>query len=153
MRAVVVYYSRTGNTKIAAEAIAKGLGCDIEEILDQKKRKGLVGTAGAYLNPKAETTIQEMRHDPMDYDVVIVGTPIWWYTVTPAVIAFLKKYKGQLKKAAFFYTCDADAKIKAFEDMQEHVGMAPASTLALESGAIKEGTFNGALSAFIDALK
>ncbi len=37
---LVAYYSKTGNTKRAAEDIAKSLGADLEEIKDKRNRKG-----------------------------------------------------------------------------------------------------------------
>jgi flavodoxin len=40
MKSLVVYYTRTGKTKSAAEAIATQLGADIEEIVDLKKTAG-----------------------------------------------------------------------------------------------------------------
>jgi len=43
MRSLVVYYSRRGNTRFVAEKISQEIGADIEEIIDKKKRKGLLG--------------------------------------------------------------------------------------------------------------
>lgn len=40
MKTLVVFYSRTGNAKFAAETIASELVADIEEIVDLKKRQG-----------------------------------------------------------------------------------------------------------------
>lgn len=40
MRTLVIYYTRTGNSKFAAEMVAAELGADIEEVVDLKKRKG-----------------------------------------------------------------------------------------------------------------
>jgi flavodoxin len=43
MKSLVVYYSRSGNTRFVAEQISEEIGADIEEIIDIKKRKGLLG--------------------------------------------------------------------------------------------------------------
>jgi flavodoxin len=43
MKTLVVYYSRTGTTRKVAEAIAGILRCDIEEVVDTKKRSGILG--------------------------------------------------------------------------------------------------------------
>ena len=40
MKTLVIYYTRTGNTKFAAETIAAELGADLEEVVGLKKRQG-----------------------------------------------------------------------------------------------------------------
>ena len=47
MKSLVVYYTRTGNTKFVAETIAAELGSDIEEVVDIKKREGTLGYMSA----------------------------------------------------------------------------------------------------------
>lgn len=46
MQTLVVYYSRTGNTRQIAREISDSLECDMEEIIATKKRSGMMG----YLN-------------------------------------------------------------------------------------------------------
>ena len=43
MKTLVVYYSRTGFTKLVAEMIADKLGADCKEIIDKTDRKGVLG--------------------------------------------------------------------------------------------------------------
>jgi len=43
MRALVVYYSRTGHTKKVGDGIAKELQCDSEELIDTVNRSGPIG--------------------------------------------------------------------------------------------------------------
>ena len=43
MKCLVVYYTRTGKTKVVAEKVSAELGADIEEIVDLKKREGKLG--------------------------------------------------------------------------------------------------------------
>ena len=124
----MVYYSRTGNTKKVGELIAQKLNCNTEEIVDNKNRKGTLRLIGAIIKPKAPTTIQDMS-DPKD-NLVIIGTPIWWYTHTPAVKTYLEKYKT--KKVAFFFTCGVDKKITAFEDMEKICSVKPIATLRID---------------------
>lgn len=41
--------------------------------------------------------IKPLRVNIQDYDVIAVGTPTWWYTMTPAVKTFLhnENWKGK----------------------------------------------------------
>ena len=61
MKSLVIFYSRTGNTKKVAENIANDLNCDIEEIFDTKNRAGSIGwlSAGKDANTKKLTTLKE----------------------------------------------------------------------------------------------
>ncbi len=47
MKSLVVYYTRTGNTKFVAETIAAELVSDMEEVVDLKKREGTLGYMSA----------------------------------------------------------------------------------------------------------
>ncbi len=43
MKSLVVYYTRTGNTRFVAQTIAAEIGADVEEVVDLKKRSGVLG--------------------------------------------------------------------------------------------------------------
>jgi flavodoxin len=47
MKALIVYYSRTGRTKKIAKEIQLGIKAEIEEIKDSKNRKGILGWLSA----------------------------------------------------------------------------------------------------------
>ena len=85
MKALVVYYSRSGVTRKVAQALAAALGAEIEEIVDTKDRSGAGGwlKAGADASLKRLTAIQPMTKDPAGYDLVVIGTPVWGWTMTP----------------------------------------------------------------------
>ena len=155
MRHLVVFYSRTGNTARVARLLAKKLSCDCEEIIDNKTRRGSVGLIGACLTPltKGETTIKEMRTNPGDYDVVIIGTPIWWYTQTPATRAYIAHYRDQIKMAAFFFTCQVDNKILALSEMEDQLGKMPIATLRIDRVAVKEIENSKKVEAFLKAVR
>ena len=34
--------------------------------------------------------IRPLTVNPADYDVIVLGTPVWWYTFAPAVKTFLE---------------------------------------------------------------
>ena len=66
MKILVVYYSRTGNTRKVAEEIENTLNCDIEEIIDTKNRSGLLNyiTSGFQASRKKLTTLENIKNDP-----------------------------------------------------------------------------------------
>ena len=106
MKSLVVYYSRTGKTKFVAETIAAELGSDIEEIFDLKHREGKLGWMSATQDASRgkETQIAPIKKVPNDYDVIIFGTPVWAFNLTPAIRTYIKNNELLGKKVALFYT-------------------------------------------------
>src|SRR3989338_8550287 len=105
MKALIVYYSRTGTTKKVAEELADRLKADKEEIIDKKNRKGPIGymIAGKDAMRKKLTKINELKKNPENYDLLVIGTPIWAFTMVPAIRTFLIKIKNYNKKIALFF--------------------------------------------------
>ena len=153
MKPLVVYYSRTGNTKKIAEAISSALKCDSEEITDTKKRKGPVGymIAGRDAIRKSETKINPIQKDLGAYDLIIIGTPVWSWTVSTPIRTFLQQYKKQLKNVAFFLTHGGNYK-NTFEDMATISGMQPLGTFEMDDKYLKNGIDNNRLDKFINEL-
>jgi len=118
---LVVYYSRTGNTKRVAEDIANLLGADIERIIDKKNRNGFWGflIAGKDALSKKITQIEKTEKNPANYDIVIIGTPIWAGSITPAVRTYLLQNKNSLKRIAVFTTAFRDGPEKIVNQIEE----------------------------------
>ena len=45
-----------------------------------------------------------MKKSPKDYDLIVVGTPMWNKRITPAVRTYLKENSFSEKKVALFCT-------------------------------------------------
>lgn len=105
MKILVVFYSKTGKTRQIGNEIAKLLKADVDEIVDLKNRKGIIGwiKSGRDEMKGYQTTIENQK-DPNQYDLVIIGTPVWAWGSTPAARAYVIKFKDKLKKVAMFST-------------------------------------------------
>jgi flavodoxin len=106
MESLVVYYSRTGNAKFIAEKIAANIGADAEEIIDLKKRSGPIGflSGGKDATQGKETKIGETKFSSKDYNLIIIGTPVWSSSPTPAIRTYIKHNDLSGKKVAIFLT-------------------------------------------------
>ena len=115
MKSLVVYYSRSGNTKFVAQKVAEKIGADIEEVIDRKNRRGWIGwlTAGRDATQDKETQIEETRFLPNNYDLIVVGTPIWNGRPTPAIRTYLRKNDLSREKVAIFWTLNGRNEKKA----------------------------------------
>ena len=106
MKSLIVYYSRTGNARYVAQTIASQIGAEIEEVVDLKKRGGIFGflSGGKDARNGKETEISPSTKSPTDYDLIVVGSPIWAGKPTPAIVTYLKKNDLSGKKVALFFT-------------------------------------------------
>ena len=89
-KTLVVYYSWScGNTEKIAEQLADACDADIarietvvpypedyQETVEQGQRE---------VNAGFMPEIEPLEYSPADYDVIVIGTPTWWYTMAPAV--------------------------------------------------------------------
>ena len=127
---LVVYYSRTGNTRKVGKMISKILKADSEEIIDKKNRSGILGWifGGRDAMMKKGTEI-EYKKDPSKYNLVVIGTPIWVATVTPAIRTYLESNK--IKKVAFFCTYGGSSG-KSFDEMKK-LSKKPLATLGIKA--------------------
>lgn len=92
-KALVVYFSYTGNTRALAEEVEKGVGGDLFEIQPQTPYSTDYKTVESQGKREVESGYQPPLQAKVEnlaaYDVVFVGTPIWWYTIAPPVATFL----------------------------------------------------------------
>lgn len=108
MKKLVVYYSYTGNTRKIASIIKDKLNCDVleleplipfsedyDEVVDEYQNNSI---------DNKEVAIKDINVDLNNYDEIIIGTPVWWYTISPVVVTFLKKYDLSGKKIYPFAT-------------------------------------------------
>jgi len=106
-KVLVVYYSRTGHTQLVAEKLAKKFNADLERLIDRKKRIGLIEflAAGKDAVSRKTTVIDPLKHNPRDYDIILIGGPSWNGHTTPAVRTFITQNDLSDKKIGFFGLC------------------------------------------------
>ena len=104
-----LYYSRTGNTRAAAEKVAELLEAELVELTDGKARGGILGFLASGLDAMRKTP-QELlpfqTEQPLGpYDHVIVATPVWAGRCSSIVHAFLAAYGRELpQKVSYLVT-------------------------------------------------
>ena len=106
---LIAYYSQSGNTKEVAEQIQAKFGGDMFEIelvtpypaderetieISQKQRE-------ENILPELSRTVGNFA----DYDVVFIGTPVWFGTASLPVLSFVEAHDFAGKILIPFYTC------------------------------------------------
>lgn len=105
---MIVYYSRTGNTKAVAELIKEKVGGDLVQIetkdarptdyrmeVEQNAQEQEVDTL-----PGLKTTIPNFEN----YDRIFIGTPTWNMALPQSVVSFLDSYNFKGKTVIPFNT-------------------------------------------------
>lgn len=119
---LVVFYSLTGNTKFIAEAIAEAINADILEIKPVKELDAESGMkyfwGGFQATMKKKPKLKEFDINPLDYDLIFLGTPVWAWTFSPPIRSFLKKYDLSGKNIALWVCAGGDG-IKAMNRFKE----------------------------------
>lgn len=110
---LVAYFSATNNTKRVAEEIAQATGADIYRIeaaqsysanpYDDKDRI----QKEAYENLRPEVKAPLPASEMAKYDVIFVGSPIWWHQPAMVVCTFLEGYDLSGKTIVPFFTYGA----------------------------------------------
>jgi NAD(P)H-dependent FMN reductase len=153
-KVLVAYYSRTGNTKRLARAIAAALDADVEEIHDPTDRSGALGFLRSGIEAYAGVLagVDHPRRDPADYDVLVVGTPVWAGSVSSPARTYLWHERARLPQVAFLATLGARGHERAFEQMKGLAGRAPLATLAVRDGALAHGLPRDEVARFAEAV-
>jgi hypothetical protein len=138
-RVLVVYYSRTGNTASVAEGLARASEADTEAIAASVPRRGVVGYlfSGFEALFERESLILPPQRDPRDYDIVLVGGPIWNSTISSPVRSYLKRFASSLPDVAFFVTSGGGEDARALQQMAELSGKKPLAVLGLRERDLK----------------
>ncbi len=136
MKTLILYYSRTGTTKLVAEMIAKEAKADIEEVIDKKDRSGPVGwiAAGRDAMRKKSTEIGLLKKKIEDFDTIIIGQPVWGWTMVPAIRTLIEKYDLKGKNIALFCTLDGSGFKGCFDETRKCM---PGSEILSEKEFIK----------------
>jgi len=119
---LIVYYSLTGNTQFIAESLRDTIEADILELKPIKELKANSGTRfmwGGYQSTmKKKPELMDFDINPLEYDLIILGTPVWAWNISPPMRSFLSKFDLTGKNVAL-WMCHAGDGIKAMERFKE----------------------------------
>jgi menaquinone-dependent protoporphyrinogen IX oxidase len=153
-RTLVVFHSHSGHTRRVAKALAERLDADLDEIVVRQARHGVLGYACCALEAVSAraATVRATEHDPAGCDWVLIGTPVWCWSLSSPVRAWVQGHHLGNAKLAFFCTMGGSGAEHAFEQLESACGRAPRATLALTKSQL-HGGIDAALDEFIAELR
>ena len=107
-KTLIVYYSRTGNTKVVAELIQEKVGGTLVKIETKELRPKDYRTEVEQNEKEQDNhTLPELKTIVSDFDEynrIFIGTPTWNMAVPQAVLSFLESYNFDGKTVIPFNT-------------------------------------------------
>lgn len=92
---LIIYYSWSGNTDTIARLIQKKTGGQLFElnpIQAYPHNYGIcVKQAKTEIREKFMPELEIIPDTLEDYDVILIGSPIWWHTMAPPIFTFLSQ--------------------------------------------------------------
>jgi len=155
MKTLVVFYSRSGRTGAVARQMAGLLGGDVEEIVTKRSYRGFLGlwrSIGDAIR-RAEFAIEPPAKSAKDYDVVVLGAPIWGGRAAAPMLTYLAQAKGSIRKAACFVTSGGAPRACALEEMAEVAGAPFVGGLALDRSQLRSPDLSASIGRFVDIVK
>ena len=144
-KALVAYFSWSGNTASVAKAIAGALGADLFEIKTAKPYptdyNATLDVAkaeqGRNARPELAAHVQAMGQ----YDTVFLGYPNWWGTIPMALCTFLEKHDLSGKRVIPFVTHGGSSFGRSLSDIRK---LAPKANLEEKGLSLSGSSASGA---------
>lgn len=121
-RILIAYYSHSGNTRTVAQKIQNLTDGDLFEIKPVKQYpvnfNDLVNEAKIEKQENYKPDLFE-KCDVKNYDVIFVGTPVWWYTFATPIRTFLSESDFSGKTIIPFCTHGGGGASETYSDIQK----------------------------------
>ena len=136
-----VYYSRTGKTETLMQDIAKELGCEAVKLEDGINRSGLAGwlySGMQAMSRKVSPVNKPETALPLsEYDLVILGTPVWAGRCSAPMRSFLLQFGEELKRVAYVITRASENRYEqVFDQMDLYVPKPRERAVSIQRGTV-----------------
>ena len=127
MKTLIVYFSATGNTKAAAQKLAKEFNADLYEITPEEPYtdadldwRDKTSRSTIEMNDKSSRPAINGRCENIaDYEVIWIGFPIWWYTAPTIVNTFIEAHDLSGKTLNVFATSGSSDVKDSYNDLKK----------------------------------
>ncbi len=122
-KAIVVFYSRSGNTRFVAEEIANSLRADLAPLKDKKSRKGIWGYFwGGFDSLMSKLTkLEDYYIELNNYDLIFIGCPNWAANIPPAIRTFISQKYWDNRKVVLFCTQESMGAEQVFNSLRRAI--------------------------------
>lgn len=123
---LVSYFSASGVTKKVAVKVAESIKADLFEIepvqkytdedlnWHDKKSRSSIEMQDKTSRPEIRNTVSNID----EYDTIIIGFPVWWYTAPTIINTFIEKNNLEGKNVYVFVTSGGSSSQGSFKDLK-----------------------------------
>lgn len=123
---LVSYFSASGITKKVAVKIAESIKADLFEIepvqkytdedlnWHDKKSRSSIEMQDKTSRPEIRNTVSNID----EYDTIIIGFPVWWYTAPTIINTFIEENNLEGKNVYVFVTSGGSSSQGSFKDLK-----------------------------------
>jgi multimeric flavodoxin WrbA len=155
LRTLIIYYSRTGTTAIIARALANRLGADTREISCDRYSGGVLRyLLAGYDSVRGKLPEIELTEFAAEqYDLVLIGTPVWTSHPALPVRTFLDRKPELPARVAVFLTHGGHSPAQTcIDELAELLPVPIAAKLTFNSAQVSAGKFTDDVNAFAGVL-
>lgn len=113
MKSVIVYFTHSGNTELAAKDLASVTGVPIVRLMPEESytSQDVDWTVESsrctreHLDQSLRPAIKPVDINFAEVDTVFIGFPIWWHEEPAVIRTFLDNYREQLKGKTLYPFC------------------------------------------------
>jgi hypothetical protein len=133
---LIAYFSVSGHTQAVATVLAAALGAELERIEPAgqipRNRLALLFLGGFAASTRRAWAVKPAARGPAGHDLIIVGTPVWSWTLNPVVRGWLKANPIPAPTPyAAFATAGGPVGSRVFDEMTTLLGRAPVATMGI----------------------
>ena len=92
---------------------------------------------GMNASMRRTSKINPISKNPSDYDLVIIGTPVWASNMATPIYTYLLKYNQDIKNIASFCTCISGGFEKALQNIDVTCGKTSLATMHLNAKEVE----------------
>jgi hypothetical protein len=150
----IVYYSRTGTTRLVAEQLAQHLSADLAPIEDPRSRHGVLGFLRSMIEAVLKQEAAIIAPDVIlhRYRTVVIATPVWASSVPSPVRTWLKRLGPALPEVALVCTYGGSGAEAVLKELARLTGKVPLAELALREADVRAGRCGQQLGDFATAI-
>ena len=150
-KVALIFYSFSGNTQRVFEYLREVLlsrGCTVEflQLKPENEPKSFFKQGFSAFTKKKPKLVGEVFYDLKDFDYIILGTPLWAFTISPALRSYLEKAENlENKRVSFLFTYGSgtglNKAIRELKNILEKKSAQVESFASLEGKKVKERSY------------